>query len=144
MTNGRAAALVAVGAGAAYLVWRLNVAQGGPVTFVNPFTSMLPGNPSTAGQDGSGETNPLAETFQAIGRAFKLPGNASSQASEQASPGTTVDPVAPPDTITGTAQPERPAFQPESGYLPNLGDPNFSAYDYLASTPPDLAWGIKG
>jgi len=143
MTTGRAVALVAVGAGAAYLIWRLNEAQGGTVVFVNPFTSMLPGNPSTAGSEGAGDTNPLTQMFQTITRAFKLPGNASSQVNEESSAGTPVNPVGPPDTVTLTAQPERPAFQPDSGYLPNLGDPNMSAWDYLASTPPDLAWGIK-
>jgi len=141
----RALVLVALALGAGYLLWRLNEARGGPVTYVSPFTpSYLPGEPSPAGSEGTGNTNPLSGIIEAIGRAFKLPGNASSVTARAAAPGTPVNPIGPPDTVTLTAQPERSPFLPEEGYVSNLGDPNFNAWDYLASTPPDLAWGMTG
>jgi hypothetical protein len=78
-----------------------------------------------------------------FGRAFKLPGNASSVPARSSAPGTRLDPLSPPDTLTRTAQPAGPAFVGDDvEYLPTLGDPHFNAWDYLASTPPDLAWGL--
>jgi len=142
----RTIALVAVTIGALYLIWRLQEAKGGPVTFINPFrpsTEFLPGEPSPAGSEGSGTTNPLSQLFTVLGRAFKLPGNAPSVTALPSSPGTPVNPIGPPDTVTMTAQPERPAFVDDVEYLPNLGDPNFSSWNYLASTPPDLSWGLR-
>jgi len=147
MKTEKALALVFLGVGTAYLVWRLSEAQrsGGPLTFVSPLQIFQSGNPSTAGTDGGGSSNPFSELFHNIGQAFKMPGNAPSLESRAASRGTSVNPVGPPDTVTLTAQPERMAFLGEDvEYAPNLGDPNFSAWDYLASTPPDLAWDIRG
>ena len=137
---------VALAVSAGYLLWRLNEAKatGGVVTFVNPFGAYLPGEPSPAGSDGTGNPNMFSEIFAALSRAFKMPGNASSIPAVSSSLGTPVNPVGPPDTVTRTAQPEGPAFIDGSvEYLPNLGDANFSAWNYLATTPPDLAWGMK-
>jgi len=146
MKTDKAIALLAIGMVAAYVLWRLQEAKGGTVTFVNPFNALAPGSPSTVGSDGTGATtSSLSSLFQTIGNAFKLPGNQTSQAVAPSSPGTSVDPAGPPSSPTGTAQPQGPSALLMSGnpeYLPNLGDPNFSAWNYLATTPPDLAWGL--
>ena len=75
---------------------------------------------------------------------FKAPGNATAVPSRPPSPGSNANPIAPPSTPTKTAQPEGPnvILLGDAKFLPNLGDPNFSAYDYLASMPPDLAWKL--
>lgn len=146
MTTNKQIGIVLLAVAGGYLVWRLNEAKrtGGPVTFVNPFeTQYLPGEPSPAGSEGGGATNPFSGLIDSVKRAFKLPGNVTAVPALPAAPGTPVDPISPPDRPTLTAQPEGPRFLPESGYLPNLGDPNFSSWNYLASTPPDLAWGLK-
>jgi len=135
MTKERKILGVLAVAGAMYLIWRLQVAGDGPVTFVSPWASLFPERPS-----------PTPETatpaWAVIGYdAPKLPGNLSSVPTLPASRGTAVNPVGPPDVVTLTAQPAPSPFLGE-GYQPNLGDPNFSMWNYLASTPPDLSWGI--
>jgi hypothetical protein len=86
----------------------------------------------------------ISETLARIG--LKGPGNAPSVPNLPSSIGIVdVDPAGPPSTVTPPAQGERARFvtDPESGYLPNLGDPNMAAWDYLASTPTDLAWNLS-
>jgi len=147
MKTHKAVALVGVAVVAGYLLWRLNEAKGGAVTFVNPFqpATYLPGEPSPAGSDGGGVTNPFSGFLQSIQQAFKAPGNMTATPALIAAPGTPVNPIGPPGSMTKTAQPERSPFLTpgDDGYVENLGDPNFSTWNYLASTPPDLAWGIK-
>jgi len=135
----RAFGVALVVTASAFILWRLSRAQGGVVTLWD----YEPGDASTAGSDGGGNTNPFSTFFHALGNAFKMPGNASAITALPSSPGTPVNPLGPPDTMTRTAQPEGFAFLGENiEYAPNLGDPNFSAWNYLATTPPDLAWGF--
>lgn len=151
MTTGRQLGLVGIGLFAGYLIWRLNEAKqtGGPVIFVNPFT-YLPASPSPARPEErviGNETNPISGFFAAVTNALKLPGNKGAVHHVPPSIGSAVDPVGPPNTPTLTMQPEPSPFlglSAEDGFVPNLGDPNFSSWNYLASTPPDLAWGLKG
>lgn len=143
--SSRAVMLFALGAGALYLMARAERARitGVPV-FVNPFAALTPGNPSPGGSTGAGSTNPLEMAFSGLAQAFKLPGNTTIAPAAVPSPGTSENPVGPPATSTRTAQPERPLLVGigDVDYLPNLGDPNFTSFDYLASTPPD-AWGFS-
>jgi len=135
------AALTAI---AAYVVWRVQEANGNPVIWINPMTLLAPNNPSPVASDGSGATNPLSAAFTLNTRTNKHAGNAPSVLGTPRSRQTSISPLLPPDELTMTAQPQRAAFVGENTkYLPNLGDPNLSAYDYLASTPPDLAWGLS-
>jgi hypothetical protein len=144
MTQERALGIIALTAAAGYVVWRIQEAQGGPIVWVNPMTALQPNNPSPVGSEGSGATNPLSQQFRLAATTEKRPGNLSSVNYLSRSRQTSVSPLLPPDEITRTAQPQRPAFLGEdTKYLPNLGDPNMSAWDYLASTPPDLAWGLS-
>jgi len=137
VTNEKAlgtAVLVSVGA---FVLWRVSRARGGMVTLVD----LEPGPASELGAEGGGSSNPFTALFAAVGNIFKGPGNAPVLAALPASKQTPVSPLAPPDTMTRTAQPEGFAFLGEGvEYAPNLGDPNMSAWAYLASTPPDLAW----
>lgn len=145
MSNDRALRIVLVTAAAAYVAWRLQEANGGPIVWVNPLTAFLPGNPSPPGTDGAGVTNGPALTFYTGPESYKGAGNTSVLSAKSIKPPTSADPLLPPSYLTRTAQPERPPFIGEKAvkYLPNLGDPNMSAYDWLASTPPD-AWGLQG
>jgi hypothetical protein len=144
MTQNKAIGVIVVTAAAAYIVWRLQEAQGGAITFVNPFAALSPSNPSPGGPDGSGGTNPASVNFHFAAEPFKRAGNLSAVDSRSASRMTVVAPTRPPDEMTKTAQPQRPTFLGEkTEFAPNLGDANFSAWDYLASTPPELAWGLR-
>lgn len=147
MTTERAIGIVVLTAGAAYVVWRLQDAnaRGGPVIWVNPFAQLLPGNPSPVATDGAGVTNAVGLTYYSGPESYKRAGNLSVSTAKTAKPPTAADPLLPPSYLTRTAQPERPPFIGEKAvkFLPNLGDPNMTAWDYLASTPPD-AWGFEG
>ena len=144
MTQQKMFGVIVLTAAAAYLVWRIQEAQGGAIVWVNPLDALRPNNPSPIGSDGSGVTNPLSATFRLSATAEKRPGNLSSVTYVSSSRQSSVSPLLPPDELTRTAQPQRPEFLGENmKYLPNLGDPNLSAYDYLASTPPDLSWGLS-
>jgi hypothetical protein len=146
MSN-RSMKLLAVGAVAAYLVWRIQEARGGPITFVSPFDLLAPGPPSTVRTEGDGQTNIFASVgnlLENFGRSLKTPGNASGFRTLAAAPGTNANPLAPPSDLILTAQPSPyEGLGPDVQYVPNLGDPNMTAFDFLASTPPDLAWGIE-
>jgi len=136
--------VAAITAVVAYVVWRVQEANGNPVIWVNPLSLLAPNNPSPVGSEGSGSTNPLAPSFRMTSTAQRRPGNLSSVDITSSSRMTAVGPLLPPEELTRTAQPQRARFVGEgTKYLPNLGDPNLSAYDYLASTPPDLAWGLS-
>lgn len=144
MTQKKIIGVAVITAVAAYIVWRVQEAAGGVVVWVNPMTLLSPNNPSPVASQGSGVTNPLAPAFGVSLPSRKEPGNAPAFPSRTRSRQTAVSPLLPPDELTKTAQPQRAAFVGENTqYLPNLGDPNLSAYDYLASTPPDLAWGLS-
>jgi hypothetical protein len=144
VTQQKTIGVIALTAVAAYVVWRIQEAQGGAIVWVNPFTGLSPNNPSPVASEGSGATNPLSAQFRMIAPSEKRPGNLSSVNYVTGSRQTSVSPLLPPDELTRTAQPQRPMFLGEDQqYLPNLGDPNLSAYDYLASTPPDLSWGLS-
>jgi hypothetical protein len=136
--------IVLLTAGAAYLVWRLQEAGAGAITFVNPLTALFPGEPSPAGTSGAGSTNPLIMASAPVAQSFKAPGNSPAREAESSREGTRVNPLEPPMVMTGTAQPEQNPFWAGLEHVPNMGDPNFSAWNYLASTPPDLAWGVNG
>lgn len=142
MTTDRRIAMLGLTAAAIYVLWRVQAAQGGPIVWVNPFAGLGPGLPSTAGSSGAGGTNVLADNFRLTLPGFKLPGNTSPLPALPSSRGTQVNPIGPPDVLTKTAQPSPPAFIGDVEYLPNLGDPNMTIYDYLASTPPDWSWGV--
>lgn len=144
MTQKKILGVAALTAIAAYVVWRVQEANGNPIVWINPMTLLSPNNPSPVASDGSGATNPLSAAFTLNTRTNKRAGNMSSVDARARSRQTSVSPLLPPDELTMTAQPQRAAFVGENTkYLPNLGDPNLSAYDYLASTPPDLAWGLS-
>lgn len=138
--------IIIITLGAAYAAWRVQESQreGGPVTWKNPLDLLLPGPPSPAAPEGVGETNPdlMALWFPVGMMSTKMPGNAPARAATPSDPATRVDPLWPPSTLTYTAQPE--TLYSGMKYVPNLGDPNTLAWAYLASTPPDLAWGLVG
>ncbi len=145
--DNRAWKLLGIGAVAAYLIWRIQEARGGPIVFVNPLDMFSAGPPSLVRTEGDGQTNMFASVgnlLDNLGRTLKGPGNASFFRSLPAQAGTNANPLAPPSELIMTAQPSPyEGLGPDVRYVPNLGDPNMTIYDFLASTPPDLAWGIE-
>lgn len=143
--TGRIVATAALVTGGVYLLFKMREAQiaGRPLTL----PSLFPSNPSKASPANIGAgTNLFMEIPAALERAlsaFKLPGNTTSAVAKPSSPGVptmgwTLDPgsslIPPP--------PLNPTYGTPGQYIPNMGDPNYSAWDYLASTPPDLAWTL--
>ena len=144
MTQKKAIGVAAITAVLAYVVWRVQASAGNPIIWVNPMTLLAPNNPSPVASEGNGSTNAASAEFNLPFHLVKRPGNLSAIEYTTRSRMTAVGPLLPPEELTMTAQPQKARFVGEgTKYLPNLGDPNLSAYDYLASTPPDLAWGLS-
>lgn len=148
MTKGeRAFGIIFVTGAAAFIVYKLQQRQAAEAGVqANPLTPLLPGNPSPVAEDrpGGGATNPLDAAFRRITQAFKLPGNSTSLTVQPSKLGTSVNPLKVPSDLGAPLQPAKSSYLGERdyGYIPNLGDPNMTAWNYIASTPPELAWGL--
>ncbi len=141
-----------VGIGALYLLMRSRQQAGGGAAYnpLAPNPSLQPSRASVLGQDTGEGTNPITALVTGITGAFsrlltRAPGNATAQPSKPASVAVSTG-VSNTDAMGGYRgaygyQPGSPLnpTSGETGYLPNLGDPNYAAWDLSTGA---LGWTL--
>lgn len=141
--------LVALGLGALYVLMRerqQQLAAGGTVGSV----PVSPTSPSFTGANIGAGTNPLSALISGISGIFstltaKGAGNAPAQGSTPATQGTLSMPWTLGQGTTGAGYIPPPPMNPNasaSGAVPQLGDPNFGAWDYLGAGAPSMTWTL--